>query len=56
MNLLSLTVKNEDNLSEYPFASELYRKGFYLDFSPITVIVGENGVGKSTCSNPWHIR
>ena len=48
MNLLSLTVNNDDNYSKYPFVTKLYRKGFTIDFSPITIIVGENGVGKST--------
>ncbi len=48
MNLLSLVVENTDNRRTYPFATELYRKGFSIDFAPITVIVGENGVGKST--------
>lgn len=48
MNLLSLSIKNTDNLNVYPFATDLYRNGFSIDFAPITVIVGENGVGKST--------
>ena len=48
MNLLSLTVTNDDNDRNYPFATDLYRKGFTIDFAPITIIVGENGVGKST--------
>lgn len=48
MNLLSLTINNDDNVRNYPFATELYRKGFTIDFAPITIIVGENGVGKST--------
>ncbi|HEY2034695.1 MAG TPA: AAA family ATPase [Rhizomicrobium sp.] len=33
----------------YPFVLPLFKKGFELDFDkPITIIVGENGTGKST--------
>lgn len=33
----------------YPFCLPIFREGFELDFnSPITIIVGENGTGKST--------
>ncbi len=47
-NLLSIKINNTDNLTEYPFKSKLYQKGFQVDFSNITIFVGENGVGKST--------
>jgi len=34
---------------EYPFCLSLFRHGFELDFThPITILVGENGTGKST--------
>ena len=47
-NLLSVEIKNKDNLITYPFKSKLYQNGFKLDFDDITIFVGENGVGKST--------
>ncbi|HVJ52641.1 MAG TPA: AAA family ATPase [Aliidongia sp.] len=37
------------NPSEYPFCLPMFQKGFDLTFdAPITIIVGENGTGKST--------
>lgn len=48
MNLLSITISNPENKTEYPFVSPLFQKGFKINFSPITIIVGENGIGKST--------
>ena len=34
---------------EYPFCLPLFRHGFEIDFThPITILVGENGTGKST--------
>lgn len=48
MNLLNITVSNPEKKIEYPFVSPLFQRGFKLNFSPITIIVGENGVGKST--------
>lgn len=48
MNLLSVEVKNPDKKTTYPWVSSLFQEGFCLDFSNITIIVGENGVGKST--------
>ena len=48
MRLLSVKVENPENETVYPYSSELFRKGFTIAFAPITIIVGENGVGKST--------
>lgn len=48
MNLLTVDIHNRDEMTWYPFSTALYQKGFHIDFAPITVIVGENGVGKST--------
>lgn len=48
MNILSVEVKNPDSKTTYPWVSSLFQEGFSLDFSNITIIVGENGVGKST--------
>lgn len=48
MNLLNVKVENPNNSDSYPYVSELFQNGFSLDFSNITIIVGENGVGKST--------
>lgn len=43
---------NGDQIADetaYPFCLPLFRKGFELSFdNPITIIVGENGTGKST--------
>lgn len=56
-NLLSLEVTNRKNLVEYPFKSPLFQRGFRIDFAPVTILVGENGVGKSTLleSLAYHI-
>lgn len=38
-----------DQADVYPFCLPIFRNGFELDFTtPITIIVGENGTGKST--------
>lgn len=38
-----------DKPKEYPFVLPMFTKGFDLEFDhPITIIVGENGTGKST--------
>lgn len=38
-----------DKPDDYPFVLPLFAKGFELEFDqPITIIVGENGTGKST--------
>ena len=38
-----------DGAQEYPFCLPFLRNGFELDFDrPVTIIVGENGTGKST--------
>lgn len=48
MVLRKIRIENKENSKEYPFFTDLYRKGFELEFAPITIIAGENGVGKST--------
>lgn len=48
MNLLNVTVSNPEKKFKYPFITPLFQKGFTINFAPITIIVGENGVGKST--------
>lgn len=46
--LVKAKIENRDRLSVYPFFSKLFRDGFTVEFDPITIIAGENGVGKST--------
>ena len=48
MNLFRIVVSNPDNLKEYPYMTELYQNGFSIELSPVTIITGENGIGKST--------
>lgn len=48
MHLKTIKIINSKNSKTYPFLSELFQKGFQINLSPITIIVGENGVGKST--------
>lgn len=44
-----LDLARVDKPELYPFVLPLFKKGFELDFDkPITIIVGENGTGKST--------
>lgn len=44
-----LSLGPDDDASRYPLNLPLFRQGFELDFDrPITILVGENGVGKST--------
>lgn len=38
-----------ENASAYPFCIPLFKDGFEIEFKdPVTILVGENGVGKST--------
>jgi predicted ATPase len=44
-----LDAQKVSNSAAYPFCLPLFKKGFELHFEkPITIIVGENGTGKST--------
>ncbi len=44
-----LEPKKVEQADAYPFCLPIFRDGFELDFTaPITIIVGENGTGKST--------
>lgn len=48
-NLIECTVTNENNETDYPFSSALYRGGFRLTLSKnVAFIIGDNGAGKST--------
>lgn len=46
---LSFDVSKAEDVTGYPFSVPLFEKSFTLTFSkPITILVGENGTGKST--------
>lgn len=48
MNLLKVTVSNPNKEGKYPYSSPLFQSGFSIEFGDVTLIVGENGTGKST--------
>ncbi len=48
MNLFKVSVTNPKKEVKYPYMSPLFVKGFSLDLADITILVGENGTGKST--------
>ena len=49
INIKEIIVKNPNNEITYPYISPIFQKGFSIKInSLITIIVGNNGVGKST--------
>lgn len=49
INLKEITISNPENNKSYPYVTPLFQKGFTIKLeSHITMIVGDNGIGKST--------
>jgi len=49
INIKEIIVNNPHNKNKYPYSTPIFQKGFSLKInSPITIIVGDNGIGKST--------
>jgi predicted ATPase len=47
--LKRVSYSSPGDVREFPFTVPLFRRSFHVDFKkPITIIVGENGTGKST--------
>jgi len=49
INIKEITITNPNKQTSYPYATEIFQKGFSIKInSLITMIVGDNGIGKST--------
>lgn len=49
INIKKLTIKNPSNKNTYPYSTPIFQTGFSIKIdSLITIIVGDNGIGKST--------
>lgn len=49
INIKEIIIKNPNNKVNYPYTSMIFQKGFNIKIkSLITMIIGDNGIGKST--------